>query len=88
MNALFFLCLAALGGGLIVASFKTTLDRFCDYREVSSPSVTHATFDVIERTARKVLRLKKRDPLIYRGLALTCRGSRAWRQRHPEGVAR
>jgi hypothetical protein len=64
-------------------SVKATLDRFADWREASNPAVTAATIAAREATVRKALRLKKREPLVYRGLALRCIGSREWRANHP-----
>jgi hypothetical protein len=59
--------------------FLKILNDFARYREVSRPSITTATIAVTERYARRVLRLKKADPLVYRGLELKCVGSKRWR---------
>lgn len=63
-------------------NFVEALNHFADYRDISAPSVNHATVDVTEKYARRRLKLKKKDPLVYRGLSLTCRGSRAYRASH------
>jgi hypothetical protein len=65
-----------------MASFKTKLDQFADYRDVTKPSISHATVDVTEKYARRKLKLKKGEPTAYRGLRLTCRGSRSYRASH------
>jgi siroheme synthase len=64
-------------------SVKTVLDRFADWRDKSNPAITEATVSVREATARRVLRLKKGDPLIYRGLSIRCVGSPRWRRENP-----
>lgn len=61
--------------------FLHTLNRFADYRDISRPSIHKATIAVTERYARRVLKLRKREPMVYRGLALTCIGSPQWRLR-------
>lgn len=68
-------------------SVKDVLDRFADWRDASNPSVTAATVAAREATVRKALRIKKREPLVYRGLTLRCVGSKRWRYEHPEGGA-
>lgn len=59
--------------------FKTELDNFVEYIKTAKPDISHATVDVTERYARKKLKVKKKDPIVYRGLALSCRGSKKWR---------
>lgn len=63
-------------------NFVEALNHFADYRDTAKPSISHATVDVTEKYARRRLKLKKKDPLVYRGLSLTCRGSRAYRASH------
>jgi hypothetical protein len=65
-----------------MANFKEKLDQFADYRDVSRPSINSATIDVTEKYARRKLKVKKGEPIVYRGLRLTCRGSRAYRLAH------
>jgi len=65
-------------------SFIKTLDRFCDYVEVSRPSIKDAVISVTERHARNTLKIKKKDPLVYRGLTLKCIGSQRWRNDHQQ----
>lgn len=60
-------------------NFIEALNKFADYRDVTAPHITTATIDVTEKYVRRKLRLKKKDPLVYRGLVLTCRGSRSYR---------
>jgi hypothetical protein len=63
-------------------AFLDELNEFIDYANKARPSVSTATVAVTERTARKVLRLKKAEPLAYRGMALKCIGSRRYRREH------
>lgn len=58
---------------------KASLDTFADYIKTARPSIAHATVDATEKYVRQVLSIKKKEPLVYRGLALTCRGSKKWR---------
>jgi hypothetical protein len=62
---------------------KAVLDAFADWRERNNPNVTAATVAARETTVRKALGIKKREPLVYRGLTLRCIGSRRWRIGHP-----
>lgn len=64
--------------------FVAVLKRFADYRDVSRPSIKEATVCVTEEYCRRKLRLKKGDPLVYRGLTLKCIGSKGWRDRQFE----
>jgi len=64
-------------------SAKATLDRFIEWRNVSNPGITTATVAVRTKTLRKALGLKAKDPLVYRGLAIKCVGSKRWRYEHP-----
>jgi hypothetical protein len=68
------------GGGM---SVKDVLDRFADWRESSNPQVRSATIAAREATVRRALRIKKAEPLVYRGLTLRCVGSARWRYEHP-----
>jgi hypothetical protein len=58
-----------------VMGFLKTLDDLISWRS----SATVATVAVTERYARRVLKLKKKDELQYRGLKLKCIGSAKWR---------
>jgi len=60
--------------------FKEVLDQFATYRETARPSIDKATVSVTEAYCRRKLRLRKKDPLVYRGLTLTCIGSKKWRE--------
>lgn len=60
-------------------SFKKQLDEFTAYIATARPSISTATVAVTEKTARRVLKLKKNDPLQYKGLTLKCVGSKRWR---------
>ncbi len=64
-------------------SFVTELDEFTNYIATARPSIRTATVAVTEKTARKVLKLKKKDPLEYKGLTLKCVGSKRWRNEQP-----
>lgn len=63
-------------------NFIEALNHFANYRDISSPSINHATVDVTEKYARRRLKIGKKSPLVYRGLVLTCRGSRSYRASH------
>jgi hypothetical protein len=64
-------------------SFITTLDEFAEYIAKARPSISSATVAVTESTARRALKLKKKDPLQYKGLTLRCVGSKRWRNEQP-----
>lgn len=64
--------------------FVKVLREFADYRDSARPQIDTATVAVTERYARRVLRVKKDQPLIYRGLTLKCVGSKAWKERQAE----
>lgn len=68
-------------------SVKDVLDRFADWRDASNPQVVSATVLAREATVRKALRIKKAEPLVYRGLTLRCVGSKRWRYAHPGETA-
>lgn len=57
-------------------SFAKHLPKIAKY------SVSRITIGVTEKTARKVLKLKKDAPLAYKGIPLNCIGSTAYRKRH------
>jgi hypothetical protein len=61
--------------------FVKELREFADYRDAAKLPIEVATVAVTERYCRRTLRLKKRDPLAYRGLKLRCIGSARWRAR-------
>jgi hypothetical protein len=63
-------------------NFKQTLSAFADWRDKHRPSIKTATIEVTERYARRALGLRKGDCLQFRGLGLTCIGSKTWRQRN------
>lgn len=64
--------------------FKRDVDKLVDYVAVSRPSVDTVTVAVTEKTARRALKLKKKDPLVYRGMSLRCIGSRRYRLENPQ----
>lgn len=66
--------------------FVSTLREFADYRDRAALTITAATVAVTEKYARKVLKLKKTEPLVYRGLILHCVGSKRWRLNQGEGA--
>jgi hypothetical protein len=68
-------------------SVKDVLDRLANWRDVSNPRVVSATVAAREATVRRALRIKKAEPLVYRGLTLRCVGSKRWRADHPGEVA-
>ncbi len=57
-------------------SFAKHLPKIAKY------SVSRITLGVTEKTARKVLKIKKDQPLQYKGIPLNCIGSEAYRKRH------
>lgn len=61
--------------------FMRALNDFAEWRAKCRPSISVATIAVTERYARRKLRLRKRQPLEYKGLTLKCIGSKAWRDR-------
>lgn len=70
-------------------AFTAEVDRLLEYVPSASgrwrrPAIAHATVPVTEGWARRVLGLGKDDVLVYRGVALTCIGSRAWRARQAD----
>lgn len=60
-------------------SVKSDLDRIVEFNKISGNKLSHATVAAVEKTVRRVLKLKKKDALEYRGLTITCIGSKAWR---------
>lgn len=64
--------------------FVKLLREFADYRDKGRPSIDVATVAVTEPYARKVLKVKKDEPLVYRGLRLRCIGSKRWREARTE----
>lgn len=65
----------------IEVGFVKRLREFADYRDKARLSIAAATVSVTERYARRVLRVKKDEPLVYRGLQLKCIGSKLYRER-------
>lgn len=61
-------------------SFRATLRRLLAWRQDTQSRIAGVTVEVTENYARRVLKLHKRDPLVYRGLELRCIGSRRWRE--------
>lgn len=49
--------------------------------KIAKFSVSRITIGVTEKTARKVLKIKKDQPLQYQGIPLNCIGSEAYRKR-------
>lgn len=62
--------------------FVAVLKRFASWRDLNRPSIAEATVAVSEQYARRKLRIKRDQPLEYRGLRLRCIGTKAWRLRH------
>lgn len=42
-------------------------------------AIDQATVAVLPSTARRTLKIKKADPIVYRGVTLKCIGSKGWR---------
>lgn len=62
--------------------FLKVLRSFADYCDKGKLAVEVATVSVTEQYARRVLGVKKDQPLVYRGLKLKCVGSKRWRMEH------
>jgi hypothetical protein len=60
-------------------NFKQVLDGYIDWLDQFKPTIESATIAVTERYARRRLYIKRKEPLVYRGLQLKCIGSKAWR---------
>ena len=61
------------------------LNEVLAWRVKGCRKVEHVTLAVTEKTVRRKLRLKKAEPLQYKGLSITCIGSRASRLKaHPQ----
>lgn len=60
-------------------NFRRQVDRLCAWRKPAGSRIEGVTVEVTEGYARRVLRLRKHDPMVYRGLELRCIGSRRWR---------
>lgn len=56
------------------------LNRFADWRDQYRMDIHAVAVAVTETYARRVLKLKRSEPLVFRGLVLTCIGSKRWRQ--------
>jgi hypothetical protein len=69
---------------VMLVGFVKLLREFADYRDKGRPSIDTATVAVTEKYARKVLGVKKDEPLVYRGLRLRCIGSKLWRDRRTQ----
>jgi hypothetical protein len=63
-------------------SFIHPLASLQRYAEVSC-RIERVTVPVTENYARRVLRVKKREPLKFGHLLLRCIGSKRWRERQP-----
>jgi hypothetical protein len=61
-------------------SFLKVLNEFADYRDKAGLKIDQATVAVTPKYAQRALRLKKDQPLEYRGLHLNCIGSPKWRR--------
>lgn len=59
--------------------FVRVLTQFAQWRDSNRRSIKTATVAVTEPYARRVLGVKKNEPLEFKGLRLKCIGSRAWR---------
>jgi hypothetical protein len=60
-------------------SIKSQLDKIAEFNALSGNRLESAIVAAIESTVRRALKLKKKDPLKYRGLRIKCIGSKAWR---------
>lgn len=63
------------------------LAEFAAWRDANRPDIATVTVAVRTETVRRALRLSKKDPLVFRGLAIRCLGSRKWRLEHPGEAA-
>lgn len=61
-------------------SFLSDLEKLADHIAIACPTVTTVTCAVTERYARRQLKIKRKFPLVYRGLTLKCVGSKRARK--------
>jgi len=59
--------------------FMAQLNEVLAWRVKGCRKVEHVTLAVTEKTVRRRLFIKKSEPLQYKGIAITCIGSRAAR---------
>ena len=59
--------------------FVKALDEFVDYVVGSGRKISSAAVAVTERYARRKLKIRAKEPLVYRGMQLRCIGSKRWR---------
>lgn len=62
--------------------FVRVLDEFAEWCAKHRPDIKSATIHVTASTARRKLKIKKNDPLVYRGLTLRCIGSKRYRNKN------
>lgn len=59
------------------------LEAFIDWCEKHHSGIKTIAIPVRTTTCRQILKLKKKEPLIYRGIALVPIGSTRWRRSNP-----
>lgn len=67
-----------------MTNFVTELDRFIDAVKENGLNLHSAAVAVLEKTVRRRLKIKKPDPLVYRGMQLRCFGSKRWRNKQDD----
>lgn len=58
-----------------------SIDQYADWYRANRPAIRKLTVALTERYTRTILGLRKKDPLFWKGLELTCVGSPAVRER-------
>lgn len=66
----------------IVGGVGPTIKRYAAWVAANNPSIKAMTVAAREATVRRALKIKKKHPLEYGGLAIRCVGSRSWRNEH------
>lgn len=61
--------------------FTTTLKHLADNLDANGRLGSAITVEVTEQYARRVLHIKRKEPLIWRHIPLTCIGSKRWREK-------
>jgi hypothetical protein len=59
------------------------LAEYANWRDANRPDISAVTVAVRTATVRKALKIKKSEPLVFRGLIIRCVGSRRWRLENP-----
>lgn len=66
---------------------RQKLDKFLNWRDTHRPSISCVTVYVRTETMRRLLHLRARDPLVYRGTTIKCIGCPWWQRKNPGAEA-